>query len=93
MSEPDHASGLICLMTAHNAHFSRNIPQGTKHFCILIIGNANIGKTTILEKVCHAQGLEPKFLDVDGKKVYDMGLEHGVNVTHTCSLWFRSTQS
>ena len=84
---------VLCLMTAQNAHFSDNIPQETERFRILIIGNANAGKTTILEKVCHARGLEPEFLDAGGKKVPDMGLEHGVNVIHALSLLFRSTRS
>ncbi|KAF8515016.1 hypothetical protein BU17DRAFT_52003, partial [Hysterangium stoloniferum] len=30
---------------------------------ILVIGNANAGKTTILEKVCHARGHEPVYLN------------------------------
>ena len=35
----------------------------------MIIGNANAGKTTILEKVCHARGRDPAFFNADGKKV------------------------
>jgi GTPase SAR1 family protein len=35
----------------------------------LIIGNANAGKTTILEKVCHAMGREPESFNAEGKKV------------------------
>jgi GTPase SAR1 family protein len=31
-------------------------------FRILVIGNANAGKTTILEKVCRAKGREPEVL-------------------------------
>jgi GTPase SAR1 family protein len=31
-------------------------------FRILVIGNANAGKTTILEKVCKASGREPEVL-------------------------------
>ncbi|KAF8508995.1 GTP-binding protein, partial [Hysterangium stoloniferum] len=31
-----------------------------ERFRILVIGNANAGKTTILKKVCHAQGHKPK---------------------------------
>lgn len=37
--------------------------EGVEHFRILVIGNANAGKTTILEKVCHAQGRKPVYLD------------------------------
>jgi len=43
--------------------------KGTQRFRILIIGNANAGKTTILEKVRNAQGRKPEFLDADGRKV------------------------
>jgi len=35
----------------------------------LVIGNANAGKTTILEKVCHANGRKPVYLDDKGNKV------------------------
>jgi stage III sporulation protein SpoIIIAA len=38
------------------------------HFHILIIGRANAGKTTILEKVCGvAKGTKPIILDKEGK--------------------------
>jgi GTPase SAR1 family protein len=38
------------------------------HFRILIIGRANAGKTTILEKVCGVQqGTEPIIYNQDGK--------------------------
>jgi len=38
------------------------------HFHILVIGRANAGKTTILEKVCGvAKGTEPIIYDNDGK--------------------------
>ena len=38
------------------------------HFCILVIGRANAGKTTILEKVCGvAKGTNPIIYDKDGK--------------------------
>jgi hypothetical protein len=40
------------------------------HFRILIIGRANAGKTTILEKVCGvAQGTKPIILDKHGIKL------------------------
>ena len=39
------------------------------HFRILIIGRANAGKTTILEKVCGvARGTTPTIYDKDGKQ-------------------------
>jgi GTPase SAR1 family protein len=38
------------------------------HFRILIIGRANAGKTTILEKICGIQqGTKPIIYDKDGK--------------------------
>ncbi|KAM6495045.1 hypothetical protein JOM56_009668 [Amanita muscaria] len=40
-----------------------------ERFRILVIGNANAGKTTILEKVCHAQGRQPVCLDGKGNEV------------------------
>jgi septin family protein len=43
--------------------------QETERFRILIIGNANAGKTTILEKVCNAKGRSPEFLDAEDKKI------------------------
>ena len=40
------------------------------HFCILVIGRANAGKTTILEKVCGvAKGTKPIIYDKDGEFV------------------------
>ena len=40
------------------------------HFRILVIGRANAGKTTILEKVCGvAKGTKPIIFDKDGKSV------------------------
>ena len=41
------------------------------HFRILVIGRANAGKTTILEKVCSvAKGTKPIIYDKDGKSVW-----------------------
>ena len=38
------------------------------HFRILVIGRANAGKTTILEKVCGvAKGTMPVILDMEGR--------------------------
>ena len=40
------------------------------HFRILVIGRANAGKTTILEKVCGvAKGAKPIIYDMGGKSV------------------------
>jgi hypothetical protein len=45
------------------------VDRETERFRILIVGNANAGKTTILEKVCHATGREPEFFNAEGEKV------------------------
>jgi len=36
-------------------------------FRILVIGNANAGKTTILKKLCNAKGRNPVYLNIDSK--------------------------
>jgi len=51
---------------------ARKMRQTTERFRVLIIGNANAGKTTILEKVCSAKGRSPEFLDADGERVRDL---------------------
>src|SRR5882762_9955227 len=38
-------------------------------FRVLIIGNANAGKTTILQKVCNANGRQHEVFDSAGQKV------------------------
>ncbi|KAJ7817963.1 hypothetical protein B0H13DRAFT_2134059 [Mycena leptocephala] len=38
------------------------------HFRILVIGRANVGKTTLLKQVCNSVK-EPKIYDKDGKKI------------------------
>lgn len=52
--------------------FTRQMRRETERFRILIIGNANAGKTTILERVCNAKGRNPEFLDAEGKKVHNL---------------------
>ena len=49
-----------------------------KHFRILVIGRANAGKTTILEKVCGvAKGTKPIIYDKQGKpKLNSCGFVH-----------------
>ncbi|KAF8333732.1 hypothetical protein F5887DRAFT_993265 [Amanita rubescens] len=44
-----------------------NANLAIERFRILVIGNANAGKTTILKKVCHAQGREPVCFNRDGE--------------------------
>jgi hypothetical protein len=42
------------------------------HFRILVMGRANAGKTTILEKICHvAKGTKPIIFDKNGKLAQD----------------------
>jgi len=38
----------------------------------LVIGSANAGKTTIMDKVCHAKGRKPDCFNMNGKKVRDV---------------------
>ncbi|KAN0118210.1 hypothetical protein V8E52_005471 [Russula decolorans] len=45
-----------------------NANLATERFRILVIGNANAGKTTILDKVCHARGRKPDCFDTNGNK-------------------------
>lgn len=52
-----------------NKQLANDILKKDGRFRILIIGNANAGKTTILEKVCNAQGLKPEAFDKLGHKV------------------------
>ena len=60
--------------------------QGAERFRILVIGNANAGKTTILRKVCHAQGREPVYLDANGKEVRHVHLQR-LHCGLPCSLF------
>ncbi|KAF8334501.1 hypothetical protein F5887DRAFT_990881 [Amanita rubescens] len=46
-----------------------NANLAIERFRILVIGNANAGKTTILKKVCHAQGREPICFNRDGEPI------------------------
>jgi hypothetical protein len=49
--------------------YSLILEQAVDRFRILVIGNANAGKTTILDKVCHAKGRKPDCFDTNGNKV------------------------
>jgi hypothetical protein len=49
--------------------YSLILEQAVDRFRILVIGNANAGKTTILDKVCHANGRKPDCFDTNGNKV------------------------
>ena len=51
------------------------------HFRILVIGRANAGKTTILEKVCGvAKGTKPIIYDKDGKPIQNSCMLHSYSV-------------
>ena len=53
------------------------------HFRILIIGRANAGKTTILEKICGvAKGTKPIIYDKNGKPSQNLCID-------ACSITFR----
>ena len=68
----DHLVGFNLGFTASSLTFE----QSVERFRILVIGNANAGKTTILDKVCHAKGREPYCLDGKGDRVRSVSLEH-----------------
>ena len=45
-----------------------NLCRKCRHFCILVIGRANAGKTTLLKKVCNSVE-DPEIFSPSGKKV------------------------
>ena len=73
---------------ASTASADRVQRQQTERFRVLIIGNANAGKTTILEKVCNAEGHDPVFLDAAGNKVCSVLSKSREWVQY--NYWFRS---
>ncbi|KAF8334528.1 hypothetical protein F5887DRAFT_892641 [Amanita rubescens] len=61
-----------------------------QHFCIIVIGRANAGKRTILEKVCGvAKGTKPMIYDKDGKGLHD--IEHQITYPG-CNFIFHDSQ-
>jgi septin family protein len=52
---------------ARNAH-AQDLKKKAGRFRILVIGRANAGKTTILQKVCNTTE-EPEIYDAKGEKV------------------------
>jgi septin family protein len=62
-------AGLVGPIYDNSQNYSLIPRQGVEHFRILVIGNANAGKTTILKTVCHAQGRDPVYLDDKGNEV------------------------
>ncbi|KAI6169033.1 GTP-binding protein [Pisolithus thermaeus] len=49
--------------------------KNIKHFRILVMGRANAGKTTILQRVCNSMD-KPEIFDGEGNKVYSSGHGH-----------------
>ena len=59
---------MICIDFEHTSKLKKQ--YNCPHFRILIIGRANAGKTTILEKVCGvAQGTKPIIYDQNGESI------------------------
>jgi hypothetical protein len=80
MSEqPFETTSLVGLIQdMASTELSLILPQGidaVERFRILVIGNANAGKTTILKNVCHARGRNPVYLDDKGNEVRHVHLE------------------
>ena len=50
---------------------ARNLRNYTKHFRVLIIGRANAGKTTILQRLCNTTE-QPKIYNREGHEVFDV---------------------
>ena len=48
---------------------ARSLRSRTTHFRVLIIGRANAGKTTILQRVCNTTE-QPKIFSRDGHEVF-----------------------
>ena len=56
-------------MSAENAEEFENLREKFGRFRILIIGRANAGKTTILQRICDTTE-KPEIFDGDGNKVW-----------------------
>ena len=50
---------------------ARILRKHTEHFRVLIIGRANAGKTTILQRVCNTTE-QPKMFNREGHEVFDV---------------------
>ena len=50
---------------------AENVRRRTKRFRVLIIGRANAGKTTILQRVCNTTE-QPKIFNREGHEVFDV---------------------
>ena len=68
-----------------------NLCRKCRHFCILVIGRANAGKTTLLKKVCNSVE-DPEIFSLSGKKVrgtyyYWMRWVHQLILTWSIAAW------
>ncbi|KAN0077997.1 hypothetical protein V8E55_010054 [Tylopilus felleus] len=59
------------------------IATNVKRFRVLIVGNANAGKTTILDKVCHANGRKPLIVGQMGRHDLRPSNERGEHTIDT----------
>jgi len=50
---------------------AKDLRKRIRRFRVLIVGRANAGKTTILQKVCNTTE-DPEIYNTQGKKVHDM---------------------
>lgn len=58
------------------------IPQNCPLFCVLVIGPANAGKMTILQKVCNTTD-DPEIHGRGGEKVHNLSIQNQINTDHT----------
>jgi len=56
-------------MTTANRRQAQNVRKVTGCFHVLIIGCANVGRTTILQRVCNTME-QPKIFNQDGHEVF-----------------------
>lgn len=73
---PETRLPLLSLLDPSNRmtdeQLQQNIQLGYERFRILIIGDANVGKKTIMQKVYKAGGFEPAVRDEMENQVCDM---------------------
>ena len=70
---------------------NKTLRRRFKCFRVLILGRANAGKTTILQKVCNTDE-QPVIFDSKGNKASDLGISDVTSFDEFCeSLLFRST--
>ncbi|KAI6162606.1 hypothetical protein EDD17DRAFT_558873 [Pisolithus thermaeus] len=64
-----------------NSKMAHQYMKNIKHFRILVMGRANVGKTTILQRVCKSTD-KPEIFDGEGNRVYSF------KVRDTCLIFF-----